>query len=206
MNNARIQAIMLANGFKLKYQGEGRLDLNPYVYDGAHALLDSFMVELIARGLTVVPLVPTPDMVRAAFVGKMESQDCLGQARRREAMANDYSAMVGEAPPVALTMSPWRSVMFDPKLADELCAAWDRENAQSSWGHEPTAKGLFEDGWQAREAQIARLYSALKLAQTHISWCWDQIEANTRLQREGSAAVHDQIAITLAHRGANHAR
>lgn len=39
MNNARIQAIMLANGFKLKDQGEGRLDLNPYVYDAAQALL-----------------------------------------------------------------------------------------------------------------------------------------------------------------------
>lgn len=205
MNNARIQAILLANGFKLKDQGEGHLDLNPYVYDGARALLDGFLAEQIASGMAIVPIVPTPPMVEAAFSGKMETQDCLGQARRREAMAADYSAMTAAAPPVALSIDPLRS-SFVSMPVDELIAAWNAENGLSNWGHEPTAKGLFEDGWNARDAQIARLYNALRLAQTHIGWCWDQIEANTRLQREGSAVVHDQIAITLAYRGANHAR
>lgn len=206
MNNPQIQAILLANGFKLKDQGEGRLDLNPYVYDAARALLDGFLVELMARGLAIAPIVPTPRMVEAAFAGKMETQDCLGQERRRKAMAADYCAMVGEAPQITLDISPSRSVAIDPKVADELNAAWNKENALSSWGHEPTARGLFEDGWQARDAQIARLYSALKLAQTHIGWCWDQIEENTCLKREGSDVVRDQIARALAYRGANHAR
>jgi hypothetical protein len=98
MNNATIQAIMLASGFKLKDQGAGRLDLNPYVYDAAQALLGAFQAEQAACGLVTVPAVPTPAMVEAAFAGKMEPQDCLGQARRREAMAADYMAMLAAAP------------------------------------------------------------------------------------------------------------
>lgn len=38
MNNAQIKAIFLANGFKEKDQGDGRMDLNPYVYEAARAL------------------------------------------------------------------------------------------------------------------------------------------------------------------------
>lgn len=32
----------------------------------------------------------------------------------------------------------------------EMDKAWGEKNGLESWGHEPTAKGLFEDGWQAR--------------------------------------------------------
>ncbi|WP_372845478.1 hypothetical protein [Psychrobacter sp.] len=39
MNNERIKEIALANGFKLKEQPNGEMDLNPYVYDFARALL-----------------------------------------------------------------------------------------------------------------------------------------------------------------------
>lgn len=39
MNNDQIKTIMLANGFKEKDQGDGRMDLNPYVYAAARALL-----------------------------------------------------------------------------------------------------------------------------------------------------------------------
>lgn len=39
MTNDRIKELALANGFKLKDQGMGGMDLNPYVYDFAHALL-----------------------------------------------------------------------------------------------------------------------------------------------------------------------
>lgn len=35
MNNERIKEIALANGFKLKEQPNGEMDLNPYVYDFA---------------------------------------------------------------------------------------------------------------------------------------------------------------------------
>lgn len=39
MTNDMIRQIALANGFKLKVQDDGTTDLNPYVYDFAHALL-----------------------------------------------------------------------------------------------------------------------------------------------------------------------
>lgn len=39
MNNDQIKSVLLAHGFKEKDQGDGRMDLNPYVYDAARALL-----------------------------------------------------------------------------------------------------------------------------------------------------------------------
>lgn len=39
ISNDQIEAIALANGFKLKEQPDGSLALNPYVYDFARALL-----------------------------------------------------------------------------------------------------------------------------------------------------------------------
>ena len=38
MTNDQIKEIALANGFKLKEQPSGEIDLNPYVYDFARAL------------------------------------------------------------------------------------------------------------------------------------------------------------------------
>ena len=39
MTNDKIKEIALENGFKLKEQPNGEMDLNPYVYDFARALL-----------------------------------------------------------------------------------------------------------------------------------------------------------------------
>lgn len=39
MNKQDIKALFLANGFKEKQQPDGSLDLNPYVYDAAQALI-----------------------------------------------------------------------------------------------------------------------------------------------------------------------
>ena len=38
MTNDQIKEIALANGFKLKEQPNGEMDLNPYVYEFARAL------------------------------------------------------------------------------------------------------------------------------------------------------------------------
>lgn len=40
ISNEQIREIALANGFKLKEQPNGEMDLNPYVYDFARALLE----------------------------------------------------------------------------------------------------------------------------------------------------------------------
>jgi hypothetical protein len=42
MKNEQIKAIFLANGFNVKDQGAGLMDLNPYVYDAAWALISAF--------------------------------------------------------------------------------------------------------------------------------------------------------------------
>ena len=39
MTNEQIKEIALANGFKLKEQPSGKMDLNPYVYDFARAIV-----------------------------------------------------------------------------------------------------------------------------------------------------------------------
>lgn len=41
MNNAKIKALALQHGFKLKQQASGEMDLNDYVYSFAWALLQS---------------------------------------------------------------------------------------------------------------------------------------------------------------------
>ena len=39
MTNDQIKELALAHGFKLKEQPDGKMDLNPYVYDFARALI-----------------------------------------------------------------------------------------------------------------------------------------------------------------------
>ena len=46
MTNEQIKDIALANGFKLKEQPNGEMDLNPYVYEFARALSPSKVFEL----------------------------------------------------------------------------------------------------------------------------------------------------------------
>lgn len=41
LSKTDIRSICLANGFKVKVQGDGTQDLNPYVYDAAHALIEA---------------------------------------------------------------------------------------------------------------------------------------------------------------------
>jgi hypothetical protein len=41
------------------------------------------------------------------------------------------------------------------------------------------------------------ILNALELAESHIGWCWDQIEENTTLRRSGSAHVHRQICAAI---------
>ena len=47
------------------------------------------------------------------------------------------------------------------------------------------------------ETQHAKTVHALEQADQHIGWCWDTIESNTNLRREGSAAVLEQIKVAI---------
>ena len=49
MTNEQIKKIFLLNGFKEKQQPNGEVDLNPYVYEAARALLDSRWISVEDR-------------------------------------------------------------------------------------------------------------------------------------------------------------
>lgn len=51
MTEQEIKELALANGFKLKEQADGSLDLNPYVYDFVAAVL----AKAVPEGFVVVP-------------------------------------------------------------------------------------------------------------------------------------------------------
>lgn len=55
----------------------------------------------------LVPVTPTPEMVAAVYVGKIEAQSVQHQQRAREAMARDYQTMLAASPvPRALEQPP----------------------------------------------------------------------------------------------------
>lgn len=56
MTNKQIKEIALANGFKLKEQPNGEMDLNPYVYDFARALFAE-----CDKGLTPIKSIYCPN-------------------------------------------------------------------------------------------------------------------------------------------------
>lgn len=51
MTNDQIKELALANGFKLKEQPDGNMDLNPYVYDFAQKLALTVEIATIQRML-----------------------------------------------------------------------------------------------------------------------------------------------------------
>lgn len=54
MNLERIKKLALENGFSLKQQPDGGMELNPYVYDFAKALIEEAKAEAIPDGYQLV--------------------------------------------------------------------------------------------------------------------------------------------------------
>ena len=65
MDIQKIKELALANGFKLKEQASGNMDLNAYVYDFANAVEQEAKAQAIPEGFVVVPKEPTPKMIDA---------------------------------------------------------------------------------------------------------------------------------------------
>lgn len=61
MTEQEIKELALANGFKLKEQPDGQMDLNPYVYDFARALLQAAQQK---EGYVLVPVDQAKDTQR----------------------------------------------------------------------------------------------------------------------------------------------
>lgn len=60
MNKEQIRQLALENGFKLKEQSDGNVDLNPYVYDFVAAVLE----KAVPDGFVVVPEDATEVMIQ----------------------------------------------------------------------------------------------------------------------------------------------
>ena len=66
MDLEKIKELALANGFKLKEQANGNMDLNAYVYDFANAIEQAAKAQAVPDGFVVVPKEPTDAMLFAA--------------------------------------------------------------------------------------------------------------------------------------------
>ena len=67
MDIQKIKELALANGFKLKEQASGNIDLNAYVYDFANAIEQAAKAQAIPDGFVVVPKEPTERMLDSAY-------------------------------------------------------------------------------------------------------------------------------------------
>ena len=65
MDIKKIKELALANGFKLKEQASGNMDLNAYVYDFANAIEQAAKAQAVPEGFVLVPMVPSERMVLA---------------------------------------------------------------------------------------------------------------------------------------------
>ncbi|WAU72416.1 hypothetical protein [Acinetobacter sp. TR11] len=63
MDIQKIKELALANGFKLKEQADGSMDLNAYVYDFANAIEQAAKAQAVPEGFVVVPKEPTDAML-----------------------------------------------------------------------------------------------------------------------------------------------
>ena len=61
----KIKELALANGFKLKEQASGNMDLNAYVYDFANAIEQATKAQAVPEGFVLMPKEPTFKMAWA---------------------------------------------------------------------------------------------------------------------------------------------
>ena len=64
MDLQKVKELALANGFKLKEQADGSMDLNAYVYDFANAIEQAAKAQAVPKGFV---LVKTSDIAKLAI-------------------------------------------------------------------------------------------------------------------------------------------
>ena len=93
MDIEKVKELALANGFKLKEQASGNLDLNAYVYDFANAIEREVRAQAVPEGFVLMPKEPTDEMWSSgidAYTDAMEDNKALPAAS-----INDiYKAMI----------------------------------------------------------------------------------------------------------------
>ena len=66
MDIQKIKELALANGFSLKEQASGNMDLHSYVYEFANAIEQAAKAQAVPEGFVLVPKEPTDAMLFAA--------------------------------------------------------------------------------------------------------------------------------------------
>ena len=95
MDIQKIKELALANGFKLKEQADGGMDLNAYVYDFANAIEREAKAQAVPEGFVLVPKEPSADLVNhghQVFLGHFNEG---GQTGGRS-LYFAYKAMIDE--------------------------------------------------------------------------------------------------------------
>ena len=67
MDIQKIKELALANGFSLKEQASGNMDLHSYVYEFAAAIEQAAKAQAIPAGYVLVPKEPTHEMIEAGM-------------------------------------------------------------------------------------------------------------------------------------------
>ena len=65
MDIENIKELALANGFSLKEQASGNMDLHSYVYEFANAIEQAAKAQAVPEGFVLVPMVPSERMINA---------------------------------------------------------------------------------------------------------------------------------------------
>ena len=65
MDVQKIKELALANGFSLKEQASGNMDLHSYVYEFANAIEQAAKAQAVPEGFVLVPMVPSERMINA---------------------------------------------------------------------------------------------------------------------------------------------
>ena len=65
MEIQKIKELALANGFSLKEQASGNMDLHSYVYEFANAIEQAVKAQAVPEGFVLVPMVPSERMINA---------------------------------------------------------------------------------------------------------------------------------------------
>ena len=89
MNNEQIKHLALQNGFKLKEQPDGTMDLNPYVYDFARVLTSGVKSQQ-GRAVGKTQTVPTLDEFKKTFHYNPET----GAVTRKKSAGNVVAGSV----------------------------------------------------------------------------------------------------------------
>lgn len=65
MDFQKIKELALANGFSLKEQASGNMDLHSYVYEFANAIEQAVKAQAVPEGFVLAPKEPTEKMIDA---------------------------------------------------------------------------------------------------------------------------------------------